>query len=515
MNAFDRVSVLFRFSPFLLCFFLLSCTGNPEHAGSASVTTNGTVAGFVLDSAGIGVAGVQTSLIRLDYDPDESDSTAVFNQTTDSSGAFSFDSVRVGDYRLVAWVTDSSLAGTRDRISVLGDSVQVASNVWLESTGSLCIFSSTYAFAEGDRFYLPGTNLEHKVTVGDISNGVVVISNIPQGVYRQVMLDPAETALDIPLLGDSLQVGPDTATLEIGYESAVASPIGFFYQDRPTDLALGGADGDTVIVADTAALKAAAQDSLPHVILVSGMIPGDGSIMRVYSNKTILGIGDSSGLDSLGFSLRSDSNIVIRNLYFRRGADDAISIEDTAKFIWIDHNTFDLYGDGQIDIKRASDDITVSWNRFLNNTSVSVIGHSDSNGEQDSTHLRVTFHHNWFEHTHNANPRVRYGLVHAFNEYYDSISDYGVASTMYAKVVLESDIFESVDEPTVIGHTSSADGDLIASNILLLESGDIVTSGTAFSPATYYSYSPDPVEDVRFTLRLCAGAGKLLSLVDR
>lgn len=52
--------------------------------------------------------------------------------------------------------------------------------------------------------------------------------------------------------------------------------------------------------------------------------------------------------------------------------NDLIDIETSTK-IWIDHNTFrndgitgdkDYY-DGLLDAKRASDSITVSWNRFL------------------------------------------------------------------------------------------------------------------------------------------------------
>ena len=73
--------------------------------------------------------------------------------------------------------------------------------------------------------------------------------------------------------------------------------------------------------------------------------------------------------------------------------------------------------DGLVDITNASDRVTVSWNRFLKHDKVMLIGSSD-NAPADVGRLRVTLHHNHFENVVQRAPRVRYGQVHVYNNYY-------------------------------------------------------------------------------------------------
>lgn len=114
--------------------------------------------------------------------------------------------------------------------------------------------------------------------------------------------------------------------------------------------------------------------------------------------------------------------------------------------VWIDHNTFSNPGDGAVDIKRASDLVTVSWNHFSDSIKTMLCGHSDLNGPQDLGKLRVTIHHNYFRESEQRHPRVRFAEpVHIFNNYYHRISKYGVASAMNAGLVIEGNFFEDVD----------------------------------------------------------------------
>ena len=103
--------------------------------------------------------------------------------------------------------------------------------------------------------------------------------------------------------------------------------------------------------------------------------------------------------------------------------------------MWIDHNTFEdretadetlpqYFGvlfqvhDGLLDITNASDFVTVSWNRFRNHDKLMLIGSSDS-APADRGKLRVTLHHNLFDDIGQRAPRVRFGQVHVYNNYYD------------------------------------------------------------------------------------------------
>ena len=73
--------------------------------------------------------------------------------------------------------------------------------------------------------------------------------------------------------------------------------------------------------------------------------------------------------------------------------------------------------DGLLDITNASDRVTVSYNRFLDHDKTMLIGSSD-NAPADVGRLRVTLHHNLFENIGQRAPRVRYGQLHVYNNYY-------------------------------------------------------------------------------------------------
>jgi pectate lyase len=204
--------------------------------------------------------------------------------------------------------------------------------------------------------------------------------------------------------------------------------------------------------------------------------------IRVGSNTTIVGVNKNAMIKGAWFDIRgtanvanSRSNIIIRNLTFRDTYDcfpewsptdgslgswnaqyDSISLRD-ANNVWIDHNLFEdrdtrddtqpsrfgvLYQvhDGLLDITNASDLVTVSWNRFREHDKVMLIGSSDS-AVADRGKLRVTLHHNLFERVGQRAPRVRFGQVHLYNNYYDirSAASYqyswgvGIESAIYAE----------------------------------------------------------------------------------
>jgi pectate lyase len=185
--------------------------------------------------------------------------------------------------------------------------------------------------------------------------------------------------------------------------------------------------------------------------------------MRVPDNTTIVGTDRRATLRGAWLDLRGTStvrrrNIIIRNVTFEdvydcfpawtpsRNADgtwtgtgswdseyDAISLRESER-VWIDRNEFrdlttldstlpTIFGatyqihDGLVDITNASDRVTVSWNRFIDHDKTMLIGSSD-NAPADVGRLRVTLHHNLFENVGQRAPRVRYGQVHVYNNYY-------------------------------------------------------------------------------------------------
>jgi pectate lyase len=94
--------------------------------------------------------------------------------------------------------------------------------------------------------------------------------------------------------------------------------------------------------------------------------------------------------------------VIVRNIHFTNADDDAINVGQESHHIWIDHNTFSGAVDGSVDIVRGADYVTVSWNHFDHSDKTMLISHSDGAASTDVGHLKVSIHHNFFDHSRPA-----------------------------------------------------------------------------------------------------------------
>jgi pectate lyase len=267
----------------------------------------------------------------------------------------------------------------------------------------------------------------------------------------------------------------------------------------------GGGGAAATTVTSSSALTTAMSGTNAAVVRVSGTISCSG-MLRVGSNKTIVGNAGAT-IAGCGLNVSEASNVIIRNLTFRDWNDDAINVQYSTR-VWIDHNTLTNGYDGAIDIKRASDYVTVSWNRIHGHDKSMLLGHSDDNAGEDVGRLRVTYHHNWFDGTNQRHPRVRFGNpVHVYNNYYANIGSYGVASTMSACVLVEGNYFENVDDPFHRGEGSSAAGNLQARNNHFVNSGTGDQGGSC--AGIPYSFTMDAASGVKQFVTNSAGAGRI------
>lgn len=286
------------------------------------------------------------------------------------------------------------------------------------------------------------------------------------------------------------------------------APIGWAAVEGGTQ---GGAGGETVTVADAGALKMQARGNEPRVIRVQGTIHLDAPVF-VGSRKTIVGVGGDAGLVGGGLVCSGVSQVIIRNLTIKDTAEDAIGIDSGAHHIWVDHCDLSHCRDGLLDIKQGSDFVTVSWTRFHDHVKTCLLGHSDRPADErvDRGHLRVSYHHNYFDGSRTRHPRVRFGEpVHVFNNYFLN-NEYGVASVMDAGVLVEGNYFEKVRNPTHIMYGDSpAPGRLVEQQNVYKESGAPATRGTVAEPRRSYAYTLDAAEAVPELVRKGAGVGKL------
>jgi pectate lyase len=287
----------------------------------------------------------------------------------------------------------------------------------------------------------------------------------------------------------------------------------------------GGGNLTPVNVTTLDQLRTLCGQTAPAVIRVVGTITGNEAI-RVESNKSILGAAGAR-LVGIGFTIgRSSafgqiSNVIIRNLIMEKplAPIDKVTVQYGAHHVWIDHNDFssdldhgiDFY-DGQVDITHGADFITVSWNIFHDHFKNSLVGNSENTGDEDSGHLRVTYHHNLFTRVDGRNPSIRFGTGHVYNNHYLDVPDYGVASRQNAQVRVENNYFDTVGQP-IRADTSLSD---VAGSVNQVSTNIFVNSGPnsiTTPPATFvppYSNPLDAAANVPAIVQRGAGVGKVV-----
>ena len=230
--------------------------------------------------------------------------------------------------------------------------------------------------------------------------------------------------------------------------------------------------------------------------------------LSIPSNTSLIGVGATAKIvrGSLvisggGPTARVD-NIVIRNIAFEDAFDlfpqwdptdsggrwnsayDNITIQH-ATHVWIDHCTFSdgerkdkLYPsvwaapydgsayavdhhDGLVDVTGSANYVTLSYNHFRDHNKTTLIGSTDTASVNDTNPslLKTTLHHNFYQNVVQRLPRVRYGMVHIYSNYYTGVNggtDYGWASGWTAgqgsKIYAENNVFEITGKATAVAN---------------------------------------------------------------
>lgn len=281
--------------------------------------------------------------------------------------------------------------------------------------------------------------------------------------------------------------------------------------------------------------------------------------VRLKSNTTLIGDANS-GIVNGHIILSNVSQIIIRNLKLVNPCDvapvwdpndgssgnwnsafDAISVTGSSH-VWIDHNSFtdtprtDNFlpvengkvkqcHDGAVDITNASDYVTVSYNVFGEHNKNNLVGSGDG-ATADEGKLRVTFSNNVFRDVASRAPRVRYGQVHLFNNYYAGSTSHPVYATSYyvgvghaAKILSHNNLFE------VAGATACSD---VVENFggtvpgAFKDTGSLLNAkplGACGVPTTVtwtppYAFSARPIPLVKANALAQAGGGKLVTTIS-
>ncbi|WUR10988.1 pectinesterase family protein [[Empedobacter] haloabium] len=281
--------------------------------------------------------------------------------------------------------------------------------------------------------------------------------------------------------------------------------------------------------------------------------------VRLKSNTTLIGAGANAGIVNGHILVSNASQVIIRNLKLVNACDvgpvwdpndgatgnwnaafDAIGVSNS-DHVWVDHVSFtdapltDAFlpvenghvrqcHDGALDITNGSDYVTVSYNLFEQHNKNNLVGGSDS-ASGDEGRLRVTFSNNVFRDVASRAPRVRYGQVHLFNNYFAGSKTHPVYPVSYsvgvahaAKILAQNNLFEVVGAHScgdVVKDFGGAVPGAFRDSGSLLNGAPLgacgVSADVAWTPP--YPFSVRPPSLVKANALAQAGGGKLQSAV--
>lgn len=343
-----------------------------------------------------------------------------------------------------------------------------------------------------------------KTLAGDISCTTATFGNDPYpGKDKKCAVGPAGTAtppVTTPPATTPPVTPPPVTTPAADASTEVAPASGWAANGAGTSGGKGAAAAAIYKVSSPSQLLAAikAQGDKPKIIKLYGTIDmasadNGGAFksasdeaariqIKLGSNTTLIGMGSSTQVVNANIVIKKVQNVIVRNLNIVNPCDiapvwdpddgdagnwnseyDGITVDGSTN-VWIDHNSFTdapmtddklavgngkikQCHDGALDVKNGADFVTVSNNRFELHEKNNLIGSSDSSSTDDG-HLSVTFNNNYYLNVAERAPRVRFGKVHIYNNYFEGSRSHPIYANQYsigvgykAKIISQNNAF--------------------------------------------------------------------------
>lgn len=285
--------------------------------------------------------------------------------------------------------------------------------------------------------------------------------------------------------------------------------------------------------------------------------------LTVPSNTSLIGLDATAKITHGNLQLGSSSsstpgdNIVIRNIAFEDAFDffpqwdptdsggrwNSAYDNVTAQYVthlWVDHCTFsdgsrtdDMYPsvwaapydsalyevehhDGLLDVTGIANYVTLSYNHFHDHNKTDLIGSTDTaaTGGTNPSVLKTTIHHNYYQNAVQRQPRVRYGMVHVFSNYYTGVKggagygwSYAWGADQGSKLYAENNVFD------ITGGSVSVGGDIVTASISSSKVSSCASlSGMSTAYCSAYMYDTGSVVNGA-SVNVSAAAHGLSSLV--
>jgi pectate lyase len=302
----------------------------------------------------------------------------------------------------------------------------------------------------------------------------------------------------------------------------VTTTADYVIVEDTTDVDSAGNAKTTAVIAPGSLRECAYKDGPTWILFEKDGTYNLEAPLRLGSDKTFDGRGREVRITGMGILTQESSNLIFENLIFTAPSITALdttsrralSIHNGTHHVWVDHCTFEEYPLVELDVKRGSHNITISWSRF-ENAQTGVLFGLAGNIIMDSAQ-NLTMHHNYFAGLSDDGVLGHNGVLHAYNNFFDSVEKSGVVCSDSAKCLVERNVFNN-EMPVTLYRWYYEDGTPVDSTVgfvkmvenrfALLEPADsAVANGDAHGYKPSYKYNAEEA-DVGLALKIKNGSG--------
>ena len=221
------------------------------------------------------------------------------------------------------------------------------------------------------------------------------------------------------------------------------------------------------------------------------------SPLRLKNYKTFDGRGRDVRFAGMGILTETSSNLIFENITFTAPAITvldtssrrALSIHNRSHHVWVDHCTFEEYPLVELDVKRGSHNVTISWSRFENAQTGVLFGLSGDIIKDTAQSLTV--HHSYFAGLSRDGVLSHGGVLHAYSNFFDGVELSGVVCSESARGLVESNVFNN-EMAVTLYRWYNEDGSPVDSTVgFVAMKGNLFTAGGESTDGDALGYKPD------------------------
>ena len=364
--------------------------------------------------------------------------------------------------------------------------------------------SATLSFVPGDTLYVDCTDPESEIKV--FKNREPVASKYPEKDWSE------HDALLAQMEGYAVgTLGAAGVTDTLGNISRAEGEIcivttteDYLIVEDTTEVDSAGNAKTSAVIAPGSLRDCAYREGPTWILFEKSGTYNLQSPLRLKNDKTFDGRGRDVRFAGMGILTETSSNLIFENITFTAPAITmldtssrrALSIHNRSHHVWVDHCTFEEYPLVELDVKRGSHNVTISWSRFENAQTGVLFGLSGDIIKDTAQSLTV--HHSYFAGLSRDGVLSHGGVLHAYSNFFDGVELSGVVCSDSARCLVESNVFNNELAVTLYRWYNEDDSPVDSTVGFVAMKDNLFTAGGKSVDGDALGYKPDYEYSVDF-----------------